>query len=672
MRDKVSDVLIAVGVSLVGAPLAWAVVPEYSVLDLGTLGGVKSEAHGLNNAGQVVGWAKTSAGTNRAFLTAPNNPINPATDMLPLLSGGTSNFAYGINTSGQAVGDGSSSGGDRAYRYGAGTIATLPTLGGSWSYSYGLNDSGQVVGGAAKPKSGNNYPTRPFLYSGTTMYDLGTLGGQDGYAYAINSAGRIAGYAQLATSAGITLEHAFLWTPASPNGTSGSMVDLGALGGNYSYAFGMNDVGQIVGGANTAGDLAYHAFVRTVGPTPTLVDLQTLGGPSSEARAINELGMIVGYSDTVDSISHAFLYADGSMHDLNDLIPAASGWTLTQARAINDLGQIAGFGTSPSSETHGYLLSPLPTWRVDASGVWSGASNWLGGTPDGAGAEVRFTGAISAARTITLDTPRTVGRIAFDNAASYTLAGPGTLTISGSSPATGLEVRSGVHTISAPLQFAGAIATISLADSSGLNLEGSLSGALSQISIASGATLNLTSNDLVIDYTPGNSPLTSITAALVSGYNNGQWTGDRINSSTAASNSAHTTAIGIGEAAALGIGSFNSQAIDGSAILLKYTYYGDANLDGQVDISDLGALATAWQTGGVWSQGDFDYSGFVDISDLGKLATNWQAGVGNPLGPSFDEALASVGLAGANVPEPAAVGLLACGALLLRRVRNDP
>jgi hypothetical protein len=86
---------------------------------------------------------------------------------------------------------------------------------------------------------------------------------------------------------------------------------------------------------------------------------------------------------------------------------------------------------------------------------------------------------------------------------------------------------------------------------------------------------------------------------------------------------------------------------------VRYTYPGDANLRGQVDIADLGRLAAAWQTSADWVNGDFDYSGFVDISDLGILATNWQAGVGSPLGPSLDEALASVGLSGTSVTEPA-------------------
>jgi len=107
-------------------------------------------------------------------------------------------------------------------------------------------------------------------------------------------------------------------------------------------------------------------------------------------------------------------------------------------------------------------------------------------------------------------------------------------------------------------------------------------------------------------------------------------------------------------------------------VTVAYTYYGDANLDGQVDVTDLGALATNWQTANVWTGGDFNYDGFVDVSDLGALATNWQLGVGNPLGRgSFDAALASVGLGNlATVPEPCAAagaGLVFVHALSRRK-----
>jgi hypothetical protein len=85
----------------------------------------------------------------------------------------------------------------------------------------------------------------------------------------------------------------------------------------------------------------------------------------------------------------------------------------------------------------------------------------------------------------------------------------------------------------------------------------------------------------------------------------------------------------------------------------RYTFAGDANLDGQVDVADLGALATNWQTSSNWTGGEFNYDGFVDVSDLGALATNWQDGAG-----SLTQAMGSLGFSRINLPEPAKMGAL--------------
>jgi hypothetical protein len=53
----------------------------------------------------------------------------------------------------------------------------------------------------------------------------------------------------------------------------------------------------------------------------------------------------------------AFLYSEGSMKDLNTLIPAGSGWHLEFASSIDDTGQIVGFGSFNGHE-HAYLLTP--------------------------------------------------------------------------------------------------------------------------------------------------------------------------------------------------------------------------------------------------------------------------------------------------------------------------
>lgn len=83
---------------------------------------------------------------------------------------------------------------------------------------------------------------------------------------------------------------------------------------------------------------------------------------------------------------------------------------------------------------------------------------------------------------------------------------------------------------------------------------------------------------------------------------------------------------------------------------------GDANLDGVVDVSDLGILATNYSgdTDITWGLGDFNCDGVVDVSDLGILATYYGQG----------------SLHGAQTPEPTTLALLGLGAVgLLKRRR---
>jgi adhesin HecA-like repeat protein len=173
--------------------------------------------------------------------------------------------------------------------------------------------------------------------------------------------------------------------------------------------------------------------------------------------------------------------------------------------------------------------------------------------------------------------------------------------------------------------------------------------------------LDLTDNDLILDYS-AISPINAIASAIGLAFHNGAWDQPGITSSRAATSpnagESGKTALGFGEAQALNLTVFDGQTVDATSLLIKYTYFGDSDLDGDVDIADLGRLATHWQSAGSWIDGDFDYSGSVNVNDLGLLATNWQAGVGNPLGPSLAEALTSLGLSNVSVPEPTTLGLV--------------
>ncbi len=325
------------------------------------------------------------------------------------------------------------------------------------------------------------------------------------------------------------------------------------------------------------------------------------------------------------------------------------------------------------------LTSAIPAgWNIDGGGSWHQTPSWSTlAVPNGIDAKVEFSSKITSPASVVIDGPVVAGRMQFNNVNSYVLGGTGSLTLQSSTGSASISVETGSHKINVPSFFAsntaitvaggttltiGNPATIragkTVTKSGNLLIQAPLTieagGALvlasgptiafGAPSVGAGARIDVQGNSMTIDYRGQGSPAATVNAQLTSGYASGAWNGTGINTSSAV---AGQTALGW------------KDDVAGQSILVKYTYYGDANLDGQVDISDLGALATAWQTSAVWSQGDFDYSGFVDISDLGKLATNWQLGAsGAPLGPRFEEALASLGLRGVSVPEPAMLGLV--------------
>jgi probable HAF family extracellular repeat protein len=237
-----------------------------SQIALDAVGYQRSEARGINDLGQVVGWVR-SAGDykNHLFIWQDAN------------------------------GNGVSDPGEMQFPYGPDVDAI----------ALGINDAGQVVGqrwfdGAGQP--------RGFLKNGPVTKILGTLGGTSSLARAINASGQVVGTAQNLSG----LDHAFLWTPSVPNGTTGIMTDLGALA---SY-------------------------------------------PRSEAFDINDQGAIVGRVRSNTGVYRAVIFTNAGPKDLNSYISASSGWTLLEARGINNSGWIVGRGLY-NGESRAFMLIPL-------------------------------------------------------------------------------------------------------------------------------------------------------------------------------------------------------------------------------------------------------------------------------------------------------------------------
>jgi probable HAF family extracellular repeat protein len=88
------------------------------------------------------------------------------------------------------------------------------------------------------------------------------------------------------------------------------------------------------------------------------VSLGSLGGTNGVANALNNSNQVVGWSQTTSGAQHAFLYSNGTMQDLNLLIPPISGITLTSAVGIDGSGRIVAYGTDSSGQTQEFLLTP--------------------------------------------------------------------------------------------------------------------------------------------------------------------------------------------------------------------------------------------------------------------------------------------------------------------------
>jgi probable HAF family extracellular repeat protein len=302
----------------------------YTVTDLGTPTDALADSYrlrGINASGQVVATSMFGHYPYRAFRTAPNSPINPATDDL----GTPAHFDHG-------------------------------TLVGSYSWAYGINASGQVVGQAWFNAGWHAFRTAPNSPINPATDDLGTLSGTTwSLAYAINASGQVVGWTYPCC---YFLERAFRTAPNSP--INPATDDLGTLGGTSSNAYDINDSGQVVGKAWTTGDTVYHAF-RTAPNSridPATDDLGTLGGLYSKADRIDSFGQVVGGASTTGNTAfHPFLYSNKVMHDLNNLIPPDSpdsGCELTEdwETQINDDGQIS-TNARCSGRSHAVLLNPI-------------------------------------------------------------------------------------------------------------------------------------------------------------------------------------------------------------------------------------------------------------------------------------------------------------------------
>jgi hypothetical protein len=179
--------------------------------------------------------------------------------------------------------------------------------------------------------------------------------------------------------------------------------------------------------------------------------------------------------------------------------------------------------------------------------------------------------------------------------------------------------------------------------------------------------VDVADNALVVDYT-GPSPLASVAALVAGGYAGGSWNGVGVRSSQAASRPGF--GVGLAEAADVFAGfpaSFLGHSVDNSTLLLRFTRYGDASLDGTVNLLDFNRLAANFgQSNRFWQHGDFNYDGQVNLPDFNRLAANFGLSAsGTDITPQDWANLA------AAVPEPGAGAIVVALTTLIGRRRRQ-
>ena len=351
---------------------------------------LNTQAFAINDSGQVAGFSQVSTGATEAFVWRDGvmtslGKINPALTNDINNSGG----AYAINNNGAVAGEGLAEGAfvHHAFSWSeplpggaGGGMKDLGTLGYRDSQAYGINDAGQVVGFSY----GQGQAAALLWQAGGQIVSLGTLGGSFNYSVAhdINNQGQVVGFSKTATGT-TSSDHAFLWK-------AGKMIDLGTLpGGTYSVAHAINDQGQVVGEADTTGGRR-HAFLwkdkngNGASDAGEMIDLDALSSADSAAYGINEVGRIVGVAEGATGERHATLWLNATLHlvgvpvAMHDLNTVAGIVGQSEARGINVRGQIVGsrIVTGAYREVRAFLLTPKTTTVASVDVGTLGQNNW--------------------------------------------------------------------------------------------------------------------------------------------------------------------------------------------------------------------------------------------------------------------------------------------------------
>jgi autotransporter-associated beta strand protein len=313
---------------------------------------------------------------------------------------------------------------------------------------------------------------------------------------------------------------------------------------------------------------------------------------------------------------------DGAAQDFSaETYPAYSGFAdsaLFAPRAPSDVTWVDGTASTPTwsaadGQNH-WVQTGSPTTTTDFYHLDT----------------VRFTNSATTNRTVTLAGNLNPASVIVNSSGNYVFTGSGaiigadtTLVKSGTGKLTIANTGANSYTGQTTLQ--------------GGTLQ--LNGASAQNPVLNLGGADIQQGKMVFDYsgTGETNPASTVLADLIAGYNGGvsPWTTGKLQSSTAAAN--NTTLGWVDDPVA-------------KQLTVMAVVPGDFTLDGTVNLADYNLIKANFGTGTTWVTGDANYDGVVNLDDYNIMKTNF--GVSFPTGAP---------LAGAAVPEPGTLALLAGG-----------
>lgn len=348
--------------SLLSLSVGTVAAAPYEIIDLGTLSGDQSFGFGINSQGDTVGYANgplvAGSDTEREFNLHGFSNVNGVNTDLGAF-GTNDSYAFKINDSGLIVGyaweqvenGGVTSLQENAVQF----ISTGPdklNLGEGVfnSRAVNLNNAGQVIGYAAidvdPDEDAQAVANRGFVYTSGTVEFFPVFGDDqtsqlNAYATAINQMGTVVGWSDYLTDTNFTGAKALIYNH------SANLEELPTLGGVQSYPLDINNNNLIVGRSQDS-DGFFKAFVYTIGQQElTEIPYFQSSFRDAVANAVNDNNQVVGNMliAPITAPKYAgFIYSDGEMNLLNDMVACKSGWDLQLANDINNAGEIVGVG----------------------------------------------------------------------------------------------------------------------------------------------------------------------------------------------------------------------------------------------------------------------------------------------------------------------------------------